>query len=101
MPTIQSKKYDTISFLDIKTWNKWVETGRARHFRILDDGDMQETIIGTPEKIIEFADTDRPEPKDEVEEILSREDIKKLLDEKEIPYNSRLGTEKLLNLLNS
>lgn len=102
MPTIQSKKYPekTMQFVDSKTWNTMQEKGLANRYRVVDDDDLQETIIPTPEKIIEFSDTDIPETKDNVEEILSREDIKKLLDEKEIPYNTRAKTDTLQKLLN-
>lgn len=100
MPTIQSKKYDNVQFVDVETWSNWVETGRSRHFKVIDDGDMADTVIGTPEQIIEFADTEIPEPVDTVEKVLSREEIKAELDKQGWNYNPRASTVKLLELLN-
>lgn len=102
MPTIQSKKYENnVQFVDAETWKSMQEKGIARRFKVIDDGDMAETVIPAPEQIIEFNDTDLPEQEDRVEEILSRDDIKRLLDEKGIEYNTRATTDKLLNLLNN
>ena len=101
MPTIQSRKYDNVQFVDAETWREMQEKGIARRFKVIDDGDMAETVIPAPESIINFMDNDIPKHTDKVEKVLSREEIKAALDEKEIEYNTRATTDKLLQLLNN
>ena len=105
MPTIKSKKYpdsqDHIQFVDADTWNEMKQKGLSRRFIIIDDGDIADTVVGTPEQIIDFKDTASVGVADEtVEKVLSRDEIKAELARLEIEHNVRLGTEKLLQLLN-
>ena len=67
--------------------------------KILDDADMVETIVGTPEQIVEFSDTAELQHDTQVEKVLSREEIKAELDRLEVEYNTRASTDKLLELL--
>ena len=101
MPIIQSKKYpENERFISVKSWTKWVESGRAKHFIIADDGDMQDTVIAAPSSFTDFSKP--PEvtvgtSENETEE-MNREDLKKWLDEHEIEYNVRTSTPKLYQL---
>ena len=93
MPTIQSRKYpDNEQFVTVEAWKKMEEKGLARRFRIVDDGDMQDTVIPTP---LNFTDFSKP-PVEEKEP--DREELKAWLDEQEIEYNPRASTDKLNQL---
>ena len=94
MPIIQSKKYpENERFISVKSWTKWVESGRAKHFIIADDGDMQDTVIAAPSSFTDFS-----KPPKETNKEMNREDLKKWLDEHEIEYNIRTSTPKLYKL---
>ena len=106
MPTIQSRKYpDNEQFVTAKDWKEMEEKGFARRFKIVDDGDMQDTVIATP---LSFTDFSKPlevinNNVDNLEEIfpyagLSRDDLKEWLDKREIEYNPRTPTDKLYQL---
>ena len=95
MPTIQSKRYpDNIQFIDSEGWENFRRLGKDRNFKIIDDNDLQETVIPTPERIIELA-----EPI-EVEKIeLTKKEIIEELDKLEVDYNSKLTKVELLEIL--
>ena len=94
MPTIQSKKYpDNERFVTVEDWKKLQDTGRARHFKVVDDGDMQDTVIATPMSFTDFS----KQPEEETED-MNREDLKKWMDEHEIAYSPRISTPKLYQL---
>ena len=101
MPTIQSKKYPNKGeqFIDADTWKIMMDTGRARHFKVVDDGDMQDTVIAVPRS---FTDFSKPVTVtvDEIEETedMNREDLKKWLTEHEIEFSPRISTPKLYQL---
>ena len=58
MPTIQSRKYpENEQFVTVETWKAMEEKGIARRFRVIDDGDMQDTVIATP---LSFTDFSKP-----------------------------------------
>jgi len=100
MPTIESKKFpDNVQFVTADIWRIMQEKGLARRFKVIDDSDTEDTIIPTPEKIVDFATPNEAEEAP-IEKILSRDEIKEALNEKHIEYNSRASTEKLLKLLN-
>ena len=101
MPTVKSRKYpDNVQFIDSQAWELMQEKGLSRRYIVIDDSDMADTVVGTPEKIIDFADTDMPQPEDIIEKVLSRDEIKEELDNIEVEYNTRASTDKLLELLN-
>lgn len=94
MPTIQSRKYpDNEQFVTVEAWKTMEEKGIARRFKVVDDGDMQDTVIATP---LSFTDFSKP-PQAENED-MNREDLKKWLDKHEIEYNIRTSTPKLYQL---
>lgn len=103
MPTIESRKYPgNIQFIDAAGWEMMKQKGLHRRYKVIDDGDIQETVIPAPESIVDFQDTQEMgnELNDTVKEIeLTREEIKAKLDDLGIVYNTRLGTNKLLELL--
>ena len=100
MPTIESKKFpDNVQFVTADIWRIMQEKGLARRFKVIDDSDTEDTIIPTPEKIVDFVTPNEAEEAS-IEKILSRDEIKEALNEKGIEYNSRTSTEKLLKLLN-
>lgn len=102
MPTIQSRKYpDNIQFVDAEAWKEMQEKGLARRFKVIDDNDLAETIVGTPEQIVDFSDNAPTKSTDTVEKVLSREEIKAALDKHEQEYNTRAKTDKLLDQLNT
>ena len=94
MPTIQSRKYpDNEQFVTVEAWKTMQEKGFDRRFRVVDDGDMQDTVIATP---LSFTDFSKP-PQTENED-MNREDLKTWLDKHEIEYNIRTSTPKLYQL---
>ena len=101
MPTIQSKKYPNKDeqFVDVEAWKIFQDTGRSRHFTVVNDGDMQDTVIAVPGS---FTDFSKPVTVtvDEIEETedMNREDLKKWLDEHEVEYSPRISTPKLYQL---
>ena len=97
MLTIRSKKYPKKEQrVSVETWRIFQDTGRARHFMVVDDGDMQDTVIAMP---ISFTDFSKPVTVtiDETEE-MNREDLKKWLTEHEIEFSPRISTPKLYQL---
>ena len=102
MPTIQSRKFpDNEQFVTVETWKTMEEKGLARRFRIVDDGDMQDTVIPTP---LNFTDFSKPlktvEDYQERKKIinLDRVTLRQWLDEHEIEYNTRATTNTLEQL---
>ena len=89
MPTVESKKYGTVQFIDVETWNKWKETGRYMHFKVIDNSDLHDTITSKPD-IVDF--TQEPEP--------DRKEIRAKLDELEVEYRKNAPTSQLLDILN-
>ena len=71
------------------------DKGLDRRFRIIDDGDMQETVIETPHAFREeISTTDEPEDR-----AMKREELKAELDKiKGLEYNPRTSTDKLYQL---
>jgi len=99
MPTIQSRKYpENEQFVTVETWKEMEEKGLARRFRVVDDGDMQDTVIATPLSFTDFSKP--PEVEDEQSNLfdINREEIKAWLDEHEIVYSMRASTAKLYQL---
>jgi len=103
MPTIQSRKYeDNVQFVTSEAWKQMQDKGIARRFKVIDDGDIQETVIGTPEQIVDFADNKEIDFVDKtVEKVMSRDEIKTELDKLDVEYNTRASTDKLLEILNN
>ncbi len=100
MPTIEGKKNpENVQFVTADVWKIMKDKGLDRRYNLVDDNDIQQTVIPTPESIVNFPESVEI-PKQNIEPILSREEIKAQLDEKEIEYNTRASTEKLLELLN-
>jgi len=102
MPTIESKKYGHTQFITAEAWEQFKRLGKDRYFKIVDDSDIQETVIPTPESIVEFPEAKEVTiPTEEtVKDIeLSRDEIKDELDRREIEYNTRASTENLKKLL--
>ena len=94
MPTIQSRKYpENEQFVTVETWKEMEEKGFARRFKVVDDGDMQDTVIATP---LSFTDFSKPPEIDNSK--LGREQIKAWLDEHEIEYSMRASTPKLYQI---
>ena len=94
MPTIQSRKYpDNEQFVTVEAWKTMEEKGIARRFKVVDDGDMQDTVIATPLSFTDFS-----KPPEETNEDMNREDLKTWLDEHDIEYNIRASTPKLYQL---
>ena len=92
MPTIQSKKYeDHVQYITIETWGNFKRLGKDRLFKIIDDKDIQDTVIETPQSFIE------PVSFDTILE-WSRDELKAELDKLEVEYNPRTSTEKLNQL---
>ena len=101
MPTIQSKKYpDNVQYIDSEGWENFKRLGKDRLFTILDSGDIEQTVIPAPEQIIDFVKPESPQAEN-VEKVLSREEIKAELDKHEQEYNTRASTDKLNEQLNT
>ena len=104
MPLIQSRKYPTEEheqFVSADVWKQMQAKGLARRYRIIDDGDLRETVIPAPENITKF---DQPEAKKaiEVEKIdLTKKEIIEKLDELGVDYNTKDTKTELLEILNN
>ena len=107
MPTIQSKKYpNNEQFITVEAWKIFQDTGRSRHFKVVDDGDMQDTVIAVPGSFTDFSkppvvmeeEEDEPDFSDKETEEMNREDLKKWLTEHEIEFSPRISTPKLYQL---
>ena len=99
MPTIQSKQFPgNEQFVPADTWKKMKELGRAKDFKIIDDGDMQDTVIAVPMSFTDFSKPTEPGMWDKKEEEMNREDLKKWLTEHEIEFSPRISTPKLYQL---
>jgi hypothetical protein len=101
MPTIESKKYGNTQYITADAWELFKKQGRDRHFKIIDDSDIKDTVIPTPETIVDFSQAqDLTKPvEDTVQPIIDRQEIKDELDELGVEYNTRTSTENLLKLL--
>jgi len=98
MPTIQSRKYpENEQFVTVETWKEMEEKGIARRFKVVDDGDMQDTVIATPLSFTDFSKPPEVEAENDNPE-LGREQIKVWLDEHEIEYSMRASTPKLYQI---
>ena len=87
MPLIQNRKSKVEEFVTTDDWIDMQKSGMAGRFTVVDDKDLQETVIKKPE-IFET-----------IEEILpDREGMKKFLDEREVEYNPRWSTDKIQEL---
>ena len=96
MPLIQSKKYpEHEHFVTVEDWKIMQDKGLNRRFRIVDDGDIQDTVIAKPAS---FAEVINPTIENFAEPEMTRDDLKKWLDDNEIEYNTRTSTEKLNQL---
>ena len=88
MPTIRSKKYENhLQYVTVETWQKMKAKGFDRRFKIIDDADIQNTVIEAPQAFSPIIIEEEPE--------MDREELKKWLDERNIEYNPRTSTEKL------
>ncbi len=93
MPTIQSKKYpDIVAYVTVEDWENLKKCGVARRKIIIDDSDLQDTVIKTPQAFTPISIEEMREPE------MNREELKKWLDDKEIEYNVRISTPKLYQL---
>ena len=94
MPIIQSRKYpENEQFVSVETWKKMEEKGLASRFRVVDDGDMQDTVIAAPSSFTDFS-----KPPEVKTEEMGREELKKWMDDHNIEYHSRISTPKLYQL---
>jgi len=97
MPTIASRKYPEkdLQYISPEAWALMQKKGLDRRFRIVDDGDIQDTIIHAPPEVVDFikdTEAEAPAPPD-------REAIKSELREMEVEFNDRAPTKKLVELL--
>jgi len=97
MPTIQSRKYpENEQFISVETWKKMGKKGLASRFRVVDDGDMQDTVIAAPSSFTDFSKP--PEVNNLGDTEMDREELKKWMDDHNIEYPSRISTPKLYQL---
>ena len=93
MPTIQSKKYsDHVHYVTVENWQVFKDIGLDRRFIVIDDSDIQDTVIATPQAFSPISIEEMEEPE------MNREELKRWLDDKEIEYNVRVSTPKLYQL---
>jgi hypothetical protein len=97
MPTIQSKKYeDHVHYVTVEAWQVFKKKGLDRRYKVIDDSDIQDTVIKTPQAFEPIAfDNGLP-----ISTELSRDEIKDLLTDKDVEFNPRSSTDKLKELLN-
>ena len=105
MPTIQSKKYPTdehTQFVSAGEWEIMKKKGLARRYTVIDDGDLQETVIPAPQAITDFkqsmTDLETPIEVEKIE-LPERDYIKDELDKLGVEYNTRATTESLYKKL--
>ena len=90
MPTIQSKKYeDHVHYVTVESWQVFKDKGLDTRYKVIDDSDIQDTVIETPQAFTETVSFE-----------LSRDELKAALDEAEVEYNPRTSTDKLKELYN-
>lgn len=93
MPTIQSKKYeDHVHYVTVEAWQVFKDKGLDRRYVVIDDKDIQDTVIETPQAFVPESIQEMGEPE------MNREELKKWLDEHEIEYSPRTITGKLYQL---
>lgn len=96
MPLIQSKKYKTEQFVTVEAWKEMQEKGFDSRFRVVDDGDIQDTVIKTP---VSFTDFSQPvETVTQDEDNMDRDELKEWLTEHEIEFNPRTSNNNLRKL---
>ena len=98
MPLIQSKKYpDNEQFVTVEEWKIMQDKGFDRRYRIVDDGDIQDTVIAKPasfSEVINVKDFTKKEPPE-----MTKAEIKTELDALEIDYSEKDNKETLYNKL--
>jgi hypothetical protein len=93
MPTIQSKKYeDHVHYVTVEAWQVFKKKGLDTRYKVIDDSDIQDTVIKTPQAF--------EPPAEPISFELSRDEIKDLLTDKGVEFNTRSSTDKLKELLN-
>ena len=78
-----------------KTWQEFKDKGLDLRFKVIDDSDIQDTVIQTPQTFTEPVSFIEETIRDEV---LTREELKAALDTAEVDYNPRISTDKLNQL---
>jgi hypothetical protein len=93
MPTIQSKKYEShVHYVTVESWRVFKDKGLDRRYTVIDDTDIQDTVIATPQAFEPLHTLQMEEPE------MNREELKKWLDEHDIEYSPRISTPKLYQL---
>ena len=101
MPTLESRKYGSTRFVTAEGWKCMQENGLSNRFRVIDDSDIEETIVATPDQIVDFAERGEvinSGVEGTVEKVLTRVELKAWLTEHDVPFNIRAGTDKLNEL---
>ena len=93
MPTIQSKKYEShVHYVTVENWQTMKDKGFDRRYTVIDDSDIQDTVIATPQAFSPISSLKMETPE------MNREELKEWLDDKDIEYNVRISTPKLYQL---
>lgn len=92
MPTIRSRKYpDRIHYVTVEDWQVFQDKGLDNRYVVIDDKDIQDTVIETPHSF-EINDVQ------DLGEEMTRDEIKEELDNLGVEYNARVSTDKLYQL---
>jgi len=80
-----------VDYVTVETWQMMKDKGLARRFKVIDDKDLQDTVVATPQAFTEPVSFEIPE--------MERDEIKAELDKIEgFEYNKRASTDKLYQL---
>ena len=93
MPPIQSKKYeDYVHYVTVEQWQVFKDKGLANRYKVIDDSDIQDTVIAIPQAFTPISIEEMEEPE------MNREELKKWLEEHNVEYSPRTITCKLYQL---
>ncbi len=101
MPTIQSKKYeDHVHYITVEDWQTMKDKGFDRRFKVIDDSDIQDTVIETPQAFEPLHTLQMEEPDATIHSIdfMTKEVIKTWLSEHDIEYDSKAKKEEIYQL---
>ncbi len=98
MPTIQSKKYeDYVHYVTVEQWQVFKDKGLANRYKVIDDSDIQDTVIETPQAFSPIHDFGEPYTVHSID-FMTKEKIKTWLSEHDVEYDSKAKKEELYQL---
>lgn len=98
MPTIQSKKYKSyVHYVTVEQWQVFKDKGLDRRYTVIDDKDIQDTVIETPQAFSPIHDFGEPYTVHTIDS-MTKEVIKTWLNDHNVEYDSKVKKEELYQL---